>query len=146
MAYKNDFIIERVTNKIIELLENGEVPWRRPWTINGVLPTNLISGVAYRGANAFFLSLSCYNFQSPYFLTFKQVKKLGGSVKKGEHSIPVIYWNWREIKVEKEGEEEEETKKIPFMKSYNVFNVEQCTGISVQVPPLDVTWGGQGLL
>ena len=141
MKNKNDFVVEKVTNKVIELLDQGEIPWKKPWTINGVLPRNLVTGMEYRGMNAFLLSLCCYDYESPYFLTFNQTKKLGGSVKKEEHAIPVIYWNWREKKVEVEnesGEIEFEVKKIPFMRYYNVFNVEQCSGLEDKIPEVKI--------
>ena len=41
-----------VTDKIINLLEQGVVPWRRPWTSTG-LPRNLVSKKPYRGINHF---------------------------------------------------------------------------------------------
>jgi len=137
MKNKKDFVVEKVTNKVIELLEQGEIPWRKPWTIKGILPCNLVTGREYRGMNAFLLSLYCYDYESPYFLTFKQVKKLRGSVKKDEHAIPVVYWNWRENEVEIEdekGETEVKVKKIPFMRYYNVFNVGQCRGLEDKIP------------
>ena len=39
-----------VTERIINLLEQGIVPWRRPWTSTG-LPRNLVSKKPYRGVN-----------------------------------------------------------------------------------------------
>jgi antirestriction protein ArdC len=39
-----------VTEKIINLLESGVVPWRRPWTSTG-LPLNLVSKKPYRCVN-----------------------------------------------------------------------------------------------
>ena len=48
-----------VTEKIINLLEQGVVPWRRPWTSTG-LPRNLVSKKPYRGINHFLLSASKY--------------------------------------------------------------------------------------
>jgi antirestriction protein ArdC len=40
-------VYEIVTQTIIEKLEAGEVPWRRPWITSA--PKNLISGKEYRG-------------------------------------------------------------------------------------------------
>lgn len=137
MTNKSDFVVEKVTNRVIELLEKGEIPWRKPWTIRGMLPCNLITSKEYKGVNAFLLSLYSHTYASPYFLTFNQAKKIGGSVKKDEHAVPVIYWNWREKEVETEkenGETEVEVKKIPFMRYYNVFNVEQCNGLEDKIP------------
>ena len=70
-----------VTEKIINLLEQGVVPWRRPWTSTG-LPRNLVSKKPYRGVNVFLLSASKY--VSPFWLTMRQANELGGHIRKGE--------------------------------------------------------------
>ena len=59
---------ETITNKIIEELEKGNIPWKKPWKGSENSPKNLISGKAYSGINFFLLSMSC--FDSNYFLTF----------------------------------------------------------------------------
>ncbi len=59
-------VYEIVTEKIVKLLEQGIVPWRRPWTSTG-LPRNLVSKKPYRGVNVFLLSASKY--VSPFWLT-----------------------------------------------------------------------------
>src|ERR1700722_14977015 len=78
-----------VTDKIINLLEQEVIPWRRPWTSLG-LPRNLVSQKPYRGINHFLLSASKY--LSPFWLTMRQANQLGGHVRKGEESTLVIYW------------------------------------------------------
>ena len=78
-----------VTEKIINLLEQGIVPWRRPWTSTG-LPRNLVSKKPYRGVNHFLLSASKY--VSPFWLTMRQANELGGHVRKGEESTIVVFW------------------------------------------------------
>ena len=78
-----------VTEKIINLLESGVVPWRRPWTSTG-LPRNLVSKKSYRGINHFLLSASKY--VSPFWLTMRQANELGGHVRKGEESTIVVFW------------------------------------------------------
>ena len=45
-----------ITTKIIQMLEGGIVPWRKPWLDTG-RPKNLTSGKAYRGINTFMLSM-----------------------------------------------------------------------------------------
>ncbi|MBI5538551.1 MAG: DUF1738 domain-containing protein [Bacteroidia bacterium] len=122
-------VYEIVTNRIIEHLENGVIPWQKPWTDAGH-PKNLITGKDYRGINVWLLST--LNYAQNYFLTFKQVKELGGTVKKGEKSQEVIFWKW----LEKENEADGKTKKIPLLKYYNVFNIDQCDGIPIEkIPP-----------
>ena len=78
-----------VTDKIINLLEQGAVPWRTPWTSGG-LPRNLFSKKPYRGINHFLLSASKY--VSPFWLTIRQANELGGHVRKGEESAIVVFW------------------------------------------------------
>ena len=119
-----------VTNRIIEHLEKGVIPWQKPWT-GGGLPKNLITGKHYRGINVWLLNSLGYSQNC--FLTFKQVKELGGSVKKGEHAQEVIFWKW----LEKENTKTKETERIPLLRYYNVFNIDQCEGIPKEkLPPV----------
>jgi antirestriction protein ArdC len=50
---------------------------------------------------------------------------LSGHVKKGEKGCPVVFWKWLDV----EDEETHETKRIPFLRYYSVFNVAQCENI-----------------
>ena len=119
-----------VTNRIIELLEKGVIPWQQPWTDGGV-PKNLISGKNYRGINVWLLNSLDYSQNS--FLTYKQAKVLGASVNKGEKANPVVFWKW----IERENKETKEKERIPLLRYYNVFNVDQCSGIPKEkFPPV----------
>lgn len=115
---------EIITQKIIEKLESGTIPWQKPWNLKTGRPRNLISKKPYRGINLFMLSLS--EFAEPYYLTFNQVKELGGSVKAGAKGNLVVFY--KSLEVEKDGEKET----IPMLKYYHVFNVEQTTGVKYE--------------
>ncbi len=117
-----------VNNRIIEHLEKGVVPWHQTWTKAG-LPKNLITGKNYRGINVWLLST--LNYSQNYFLTFKQAKELGGTVKRGEKSQEVIFWKW----LEKEDKNTKEIERIPMLRYYNVFNIDQCEGIPKEKLP-----------
>jgi antirestriction protein ArdC len=78
-----------VTEKIVGLLEQGVVPWRRPWT-GGGLRRNIVSKKPYRGINHFLLSAS--KFVQPHWLTLRQANELGGHVRKSEQSTIVVFW------------------------------------------------------
>lgn len=123
---KND-VYQIVTDRIIRLLESGDVPWHRPWKGGDQWPQNFVSRKVYRGINLFLLNAA--NYPSPFWLTFKQVQALGGQVKKGERSFPVVFW--KVLKEEVDGE----TKRIPFLRYHSVFNIAQCEGIHVPVIP-----------
>lgn len=115
-------VYEIVTERILDALAKGVVPWRRPWQTD--MPRNLVSGREYRGVNV--LLLSCQGFASPCWLTFKQAKALGGSVKKGEKGTPVIFWRVYD------GEDENgKSKKRFVLRYFTVFNVEQCEGLDL---------------
>ena len=119
---------EAVTFRILEALQKGVVPWRKPWQVGSAWPINGFSGREYRGINLFLLS--CTKFQDHRWLTFRQARELGGYVKAGENSSIAVFWKrWN---VEKE---EEPKKTIPLLKHYHVFNVEQCEDI--KIPPLN---------
>jgi antirestriction protein ArdC len=122
-------IYQIVTNHIIEKLEKKIVPWQQPWT-DGGLPRNLVSKKPYKGINVWLLN--SLNYSQNYFLTFNQIKELGGSVKKGEKSQMVVFWKW----LEKEDEKTKEVKKTPLLKYYTVFNIDQCTGIPKEKIPV----------
>ena len=113
-----------VTNKIIELLEAGTIPWRRPWTDAG-LPMNLITKRHYRGINIHLLN--SLGYEQNLFLTWKQLKTIGGSVRKGETGIIVVFNKIIEQQIEAEGETKLQKKSL--LRYYKVFNISQCTDI-----------------
>ncbi len=125
-------IYDMITDRIIALLEAGVVPWRKPWKAGESAPRNLVSRKAYRGINAMLLAHT--GFSSPYFLTFNQAKALGGRVKKDEHGFTVIFWKFIDAKkARKEDEDEEHGRnrrgRIPLLRYYHVFNLDQVEGI-----------------
>ena len=113
----------RITERIITLLAQGTVPWQKPWKARTGLPRNLVSGKPYRGINVFLLLAMSY--ESPFWLTFRQALELGGTVRKGEKSCPVVFWKQMTI----EDKETRESQKIPLARYYHVFNAAQCDGL-----------------
>lgn len=107
---KNNY--EKVTERIIEKLENGVIPWRKPFQ-NG-MPVNWKTGKPYRGINAMLLD-------SGEYATFKQIKDAGGKVIKGQKSQMVVFWKMLEV----EDSESQEDKTIPLMRFYNVFEINK---------------------
>jgi antirestriction protein ArdC len=119
----NTNIYDQVTERITALLEKGTVPWRKPWTAQTGLPCNLTTRKPYRGINAFLLH--AMHYESPFWLTYRQAVELGGHVRKGEKSCPVIFWK----QLEREDKETGDKEKIPMIRFYYVFNVAQCEGL-----------------
>lgn len=126
----NEKIAKIVNQQILEKIESENIlPWQRPWNTHG-LQKNLISGIEYHGFNQFALNFLS-NFESCYWLTYKQCSKLGGKVVKGSKGYKIIYWNIIEKEKINENTGEAEIVKIPFLRYYTVFNSEQCENIEI---------------
>lgn len=121
-------VYESITNRMIEALEQGTVPWQQPWSVERGTPRNLASGKAYRGINTFLLALQ--PFASPFWLTYKQAQDRGGQVRKGEKGTHIVFWNML-----KKEQTDGSIDTIPLLRTYCVFNAMQCDGI--EVPALE---------
>jgi len=132
-------VYQRVTNSLIEELKQGVVPWVRPWKSSASpFPRNVSSKRPYRGVNILLLwaAASSRGYANPGWLTFRQARELGGTVKQGEHATAIVYAaKTKKVAANESGEEIE--KDISFLKFYFVFNVEQTTlpALYFGVPP-----------
>jgi len=127
---------EEITQNVVESLEaiaKGEMEkpsWIRPWSSIGA-PRNAFNNRPYRGMNAWILSLKMgqMGWDDARFATYNAIKKAGGQVKKGEKSTMVVLWKFLKKTDKDTGEE----KTIPFLRSFNVFNVkDQSEGIELK--------------
>jgi antirestriction protein ArdC len=119
----NNEVYASITRRIVTLLEQGTVPWHKPWNVKTGWPRNLVTKKPYRGINVFLLTAASY--ESPYWLTFRQALELGGCVRKAERSCRILFWDQKTIEDEESGEE----RKVPLFRLYSVFNVAQCDGL-----------------
>jgi len=117
-----------ITDRIIAELEKGEIPWDKPWTGRANGPISHRSGEAYSLLNQMLLR------KPGEYITYQQALAEGGHVKKGEHGHTIYLWKLREVQGTSKdgsgnGEEKEEKKVIPFLKTITVFHIDQCDGI-----------------
>jgi antirestriction protein ArdC len=119
-----------VTDRIIAKLNEGTIPWKHYTSLRSEesAPRNYVSDRPYHGINYFLLSMMGY--RSPSWITYNQAKALDGQVRKGEKSVPIVYWNF----VERQDRETGKAKQIPFLKYFSVFNAEQVEGIDPKFP------------
>ena len=114
-----------VTERILSELSKGVVPWKRSWGGVG-FPVNRASGKPYRGVNSLLLPPGEY-------LTFKQARDLGGSIKKGEAPFMVVFYRMIDRQEEeterRTGNSEDAIKRIPLLRYYRVYEIGQCDGI-----------------
>jgi len=125
-------VYDIVTGRIMDHLQKGIVPWRVPWTDAGI-PQNLISKRAYRGVNS--MLLACLGYERNLFVTSKQLKELGASIKPEEKPHVLIYWNVAEKGHEGSEKETAGKRNGPFLRYYTVYNIGQCMGIPPELIP-----------
>ena len=115
-------IYEMVTDKIIEQLEKGYIPWQKPWTGVHDGAYNRISNKPYSLLNQMLLS------KTGEYASFKQWTELGGHIRKGEKAEIVTFWKIQQIEEENE-DGEKIIKQLPLLRYYNVFHISQVEGV-----------------
>jgi antirestriction protein ArdC len=163
---------EAMVRDLIELLEAGTTPWRKPWDCRGGgIHINLLSGRAYRGGNPILLELgmAMRGAELPFWCGFAEAKKLGIFPRKGTRSVRIL----RPQLHSREEEAESGEKELRSWASYRpvpVFNVCDLEGealaglIAARMPeaeaaavikpivaaeqvlsawPVPVSWGGE---
>lgn len=127
-------IYAEIQSRFEAALKAGTVPWQRPWVGELSAPRNLQSGKPYRGINSLLLGLSGYD--DPRWTTFAAAKKMGGKVRKGEHSTLVTLW--KRIKI-KDAAAPNGEKTIAILRYFRVFNVAQADWPEGAIPALKET-------
>ena len=123
---KRDLYAE-VSARIVAELERGAAPWIKPWSVTPGqnVPQNAVTNRPYSGCNVILLWLARNRgWLTPRFLTFKQAIEAGGNVRKGEHGTKVYFV--KKLQIKDSDSEEADTRLIPMMREYTVFNVDQC--------------------
>ena len=125
-------VYQQVTDKIIEQLENGAIPWVKPWSINSSADKNVISKKEYNGINRLILGMSGYS--NSVWGSFKQWQELGGNVAKGEKGTMIVFYSPIVKEALNPATGNNEQSMYHCLKSYYVFNVDQVEGIEVEKP------------
>jgi len=124
-----------ITDKIIESLKAGRIPWRKPWTgIDGPrTPTNFATSRRYSGINIPILWAASQErgYDVDFFATFNQWKSVGAFVKKGQKAIHVVLFKPVK-KVVKQDDGTERTELFPILRVFPVFNIHQVQGEAVE--------------
>ena len=126
-------IYQEVTDRIIQQLEQGIIPWHKPWKMSGVsikgatdlrkLAFNRITKTAYSALNQMLLS------RVGEYASYKQWQDVGGKVKKGAKAEIVVFWKWIETKTKDPKTDEDKLVKIPFLRYYQVFHIDDVDGV-----------------
>jgi antirestriction protein ArdC len=135
-------IREQITTQVIEAIERGCPPWRRPWSAdpNAGVPKNVVSGKSYSGVNPLLLQLAAdrNGFTSRWWGTFNQWRELGGQVmRRPEHVAPGT-WGTRIVfcrpvtkkLAERRDDAEDETYWV--LRTYTAFCLDQVEGTALE--------------
>ncbi len=114
---------DRITGQIITLLEQGTVPWHKPWKASTGWPRNYVTHKSYRGINVL-CSLAWITNHPVGSPSVKPLCLVAPSGKAKEAS-PVVFWKRLQIGEKDSGE----AREIPLLRYYHVFNLAQCDGI-----------------
>ena len=126
-------VYQMVTDRIIEELQKGVVPWKKPW--GGVIR----GAVSYETGNPYSLLNQILLGVSGEYLTFIQCKKFGGKIKKGAKSKFVVFYSMVENKnIETVHDDGSVTyAKYPMLRYYNVFHIDDCEGIESKIKSVE---------
>lgn len=132
-------IYQIVTDKIVEQLQKGIIPWQKPWSNFGISDEdgaiNYVTRKPYSLLNQMLLG------KSGEWLTYKQISALGGKLKKGAKAGIVVFYTTLTTKPTEQSEESEEAediKAIPYLRYYNVFHIDDCEGIETKIKAEEV--------
>ena len=126
---------QMVTDRICELLEQGFIPWDKPWASAKSCAWSGHDGHAYTLLNQFLLADPQKKYKgwdelmddiSGEWVTFKQAADRGGNVKKGQHGRKVVFFS---MVPQKDEDGNETGKLIPVISWSTVFKISQCEGV-----------------
>lgn len=119
-------IFQTITDKIIVQMEQGIIPWNKPWVCAGGCISH-VTGRSYSILNQLMLGVS------GEYITYDQAIAEGGHVRKGEKGHMIVFWKPLDKKDE-HGQpvidpDTGEVEKIFYLRYYTVFHISQCEGI-----------------
>jgi len=116
-----------VTDAIVARLEQGTKPWAPDWQGAALTMPRRITGEQYQGINVVLLWMAAQErgFAGHTWMTFRQALELGGAVRKGEKGTRICFFKKLTVKDRDAAPDSDETKQIPMLRTYTVFNVDQ---------------------
>lgn len=129
-------VYQMVTDRICEMLNQGIIPWRKPWKGEKASPED--SAISYTTRRAYSVLNQWLLAGRPgEYLTFNEVKKLGGHIKKGAKSGMIVFYT-KASYTKKNDDGEDEIVTYPLLRYYNVFHIEDTEGIKSKAVPGEV--------
>lgn len=120
-------VFQIVTDRIMEELNNGIIPWHKPWCSVTGGAFNRVSRKPYSLLNRMMLR------HNGEYATIRQWTELGGRVKQDGRPEIVTFWKHDNLKSEDpESDSSEEARahsKRPVLRYYRVYHISQIDGV-----------------
>ena len=145
-----------ITDKFIEALKHGYIPWKQPWTGKSAGPRGFGQNYGYSLLNQMLVEVQAEDryratmarpemealvakICSGRFLTFQKVQEIGAKINRGAKSYMVTFFKFYQPK-DKDGNPATITdskgevvpRMIPMLRYYRVFSEFDCTGIPAE--------------
>src|SRR5712691_2753703 len=129
-------VYRKVTDAIINAIEQGVGNWRMPWHTSGRFafsPINVTSKKPYRGINTVCLwaAAQAKGYERGEWATYQQWQEKGAQVRKGEKATTVVFWKFAHESAESQDDGAEAIagrSRLLFTRGYSVFNAAQVDG------------------
>ena len=128
----NNNAYQMVTDRIVEMMNKGIIPWRKPWHF-GAIDDGQEQAISYTSRRAYSLLNQWLLGEPGEYLTFNQIKERGGYIRKGEKARMVVFFKQMSY-TETNADGEEEIKTYPLLRWYNVWHINQTEGIPPKIP------------
>ena len=145
-----DDYYRQVAARLIREMERSDSPWKKAWQPGGGrMPYNLQTGKPYRGGNSILLLTTAdqRGYNDERWGTYKQVRNVGGYVRRGQKGCGIVYWQFEKRKLardqhnqpvmDEKGRPVYQTEQLarPRVFRATVFNAEQCAGLPERPDP-----------
>ena len=133
-------LYQEITDRVLALIDQGVKPWECPWVKSGGgIPVNS-TGAHYHGVNVPLLWIEQQEkgYSAHQWMTFKQAQDLGGHVRKGEKGSRIFFYKTLEVDDRSglcDSSGNPVKAKVPMLRAYTVFNVEQIDGLPEKYQP-----------
>ena len=143
-------LYQEVTDRIVEMIESGTAPWRRPWDRPRhpgapTRPVNAATGKFYNGINVLLLHAHLMTLDDPRWCGYEQAKARGWQVKAGARGASIYFFKRLEIDAARDPDGEpllDEDgaplkRSLPLLRRHTVFHASQIEGM----PSLEEAYG-----
>ena len=116
-------VYQMITDRIIEALERGTLPWKKPWINRG-------GAVKHRDGKPYSLLNQILLGKEGEYVSFKEARMFGEGVRKGSKGHLVVFYKMLECQdTDVPPGSEPQTKIVPLLRYHYVFHIDDCVGI-----------------